>query len=443
MQARLRRLAWLAVTCCLVMVVNCSIPASQADELDELNARRDQATVDTQQAHHHVDQAWLALSQADARVTAVQTRVAEARQVLTEAEEAWQTARDLELELARQLLDAEKALADAEAKVDAGQAKIDAQKAAINAYARSIVQDNLPLVNVALLIDLNSTASLANRVQWTDTVLTTNQVDLDSLRQIQAELVEARKEAESARQTADQARQAAADQLSVAESARQTAQEAQDALNQVLNEEQSIQAEAAQLLSTSQVHLSQAQATGAAIDQAIADEEARLAEIARQEEERRRQEDKGSTPYVPVSGGSIAAHATQMAQWGGSYLWGGGHASLADLQARIAAGFAGRYGVDCSGFVRAAIYTATGVDTGNWAVNRGSGFAHMFIEVSEADARPGDIFHTHTHTGVIIANDPQRGVYQTAESFSEYSGMGLSRHAYGYANDGVWRFIGA
>src|SRR6185312_13795537 len=65
--------------------------------------------------------------------------------------------------------------------------------------------------------------------------------------------------------------------------------------------------------------------------------------------------------------GNIAQVAQQMGAWGGQYQacyqTGGGHGTLDDLKKRIAAHFAPQsMGVDCSGFTRAVIYTATGKD---------------------------------------------------------------------------------
>ena len=167
----------------------------------------------------------------------------------------------------------------------------------------------------------------------------------------------------------------------------------------------------------------------------------------------------GSTVSVSPDGAGIAAAAKQMAQWGGWYLWGGGHGSLDDLKNRIDHQFTGgdivhetgdtdgdgthpnSYGVDCSGFVRAVVYAATGRDVGSWN-QVASSSSGDWKQVSEATAQPGDVFHTSTHTGIITGNDPSAGKYQTAESFSVLTGMGLSEHSYGYATQGIYRYVG-
>ena len=166
-----------------------------------------------------------------------------------------------------------------------------------------------------------------------------------------------------------------------------------------------------------------------------------------------------STVSVSPDGAGIADAAKQMAQWGGWYLWGGGHGSLDDLKYRIDQKFSGgnivhetgdadgdgthpnSNGVDCSGFVRAVVYAATGRDVGSW--NQVSSDSSNWKRVSEETAQPGDVFHTSTHTGIIISNDPAAGKYQTAESFTVLTGMGLSEHSYGYATQGVYRYVGS
>ncbi|MCL2736280.1 MAG: peptidoglycan DD-metalloendopeptidase family protein [Propionibacteriaceae bacterium] len=167
--------------------------------------------------------------------------------------------------------------------------------------------------------------------------------------------------------------------------------------------------------------------------------------------------------YGPTGAGIVAA-ATDMGAWGGAYLWGGGHGSLGDLTQRMAHRFAGgrvvtvdetppgdtnagvtpnQWGVDCSGFVRAVIYQATGVDTGDWAVDPtlDGDDGHHFVLVSEDTAQPGDLFFTAGHTGVILSTDPATRTYQAMSARDVDMGMGTSTYTYGSAVRGVYRFI--
>ena len=279
---------WVVVVCAAVMAFALAVPSAWADGLDDA---KKQADAQASQAQSDVDSAAAALNAANNRVRDAQARVAAAQQALDQARAGWEYAQDIEAQKAIELYEANTVLEQAQQQVADGQAKIDDQKDAINAYARAIVQDNLPLVNVAMLINSDSTATLANRVQWSDTVLTTNQVDLDQLRQIQAELLRAQKLAADAQQAADQAKQAADEQVEVASQAQQAAEQAERDVESALADEQAAQDQASHLLADSQVTLDHAKAVQADVnaqilERARKEEEERQAELKRQEEAR-------------------------------------------------------------------------------------------------------------------------------------------------------------
>ena len=105
---------------------------------------------------------------------------------------------------------------------------------------------------------------------------------------------------------------------------------------------------------------------------------------------------------------------------------GAGHGSLTDLQNRINHHFTSGYGVNCSGFVRAVIYTATGLDVlhnGNYIQDIiDSGY---FDKISESNLKPGDVFYTNDtsaghHIGIVtevIGYDSNgTATFRTAES---------------------------
>jgi len=282
--------------CAVAILFAASTMSAQAEDLNAAKSRADAAV---SAAKANVDQSSSALMAANTRVSDAQARVADAQAVLNAAQADLDQAQELQAQKALELEAANKALAEAQAKEVEGQAKIDAQKEAIAAYARSIYQDNLPLISVATLINTNSTATLANRVQWTDTVLTTNQVDLDNLRLLQAELVTARANSQLAQQRADEAQQAATAQVEATQAAQQAAQDARDQLQAALDEQQSAQALAQEALAADQAQLAQVQAEQADVN-------ARIAEAARKAEEERRAQEAAqaaaSGPAVSSSG---------------------------------------------------------------------------------------------------------------------------------------------
>ena len=302
------------VACAAAMAFATVVSSAQADSLADQKA---QADAGVNQAQTNVNNAQANLNAANERVRDAQVRLANAQDQLAAAQQVWNQAQDVAAAKAKELYEAQQGLAAAQQKVADGEAKIDAQKDAINAYARAIVQENMPMINVAVLINAHSTASLANRVQWSDTVLNTNQVDLDQLRVIQAELVDAQTQAQQAQEAADKAEQEAEEQCAIAQAAQEAAEKAQDEVAAALAEEQNAQAAAAQTLSNGQAQLAAAQATQADIDNQIAEanriaEENRRAEAARQ---------------------AAAANQTSGGSTGGGSSSGGGSLSPAEAQA--------------------------------------------------------------------------------------------------------------
>jgi septal ring factor EnvC (AmiA/AmiB activator) len=260
------------------MVVTLTGSPAHGEDLAQAKRRAESAI---SQAQSEVASATTALDAAQAKVREAEAKVEYAQHVLAEATQAWEQAQEVEAQKAIELYEAEQALALAQAKVNAGQAKIDAQTEQINAYARSVVQDSSPLMSVAILLSSGSTAELANRVQWVDTVLFTNQVDLDDLREVLTSLTAARAECEEARIAADLARQEAAAQVEASAAVREEALRAEAEMASALSESQAAKNYAAQVLANRQTSLSQARSDLAAINARIAAEQ--RAEQARQQ----------------------------------------------------------------------------------------------------------------------------------------------------------------
>ena len=310
-----------AVACAAAVTFSMIVSSAQADTLTDQKA---QADAGVSQAQSNVDSAQANLNAANARVRDAQARLAIAQDQLAAAQQAWNDAQDVQAQKAIELYQAQQALAQAQQKVADGQAKIDAQKDAINAYARAIVQENMPMINVAILINMNTTATLANRVQWSDTVLNTNQVDLDQLRTIQAELIDAQKQAADAQDAADKAEQEAEAQVEIAQAAQEAAEAAQDEVAAALAEEQDAQAAAAQTLSDGQAALDQAKAHQTDIANQIAEQERKAEEARKADEERRAAAEREAAAASQNTGGGSAPVS------GGG---GGGSLSPAEAQA--------------------------------------------------------------------------------------------------------------
>jgi cell wall-associated NlpC family hydrolase len=151
---------------------------------------------------------------------------------------------------------------------------------------------------------------------------------------------------------------------------------------------------------------------------------------------------------LSIANGDIAATASTMAGWGGTYAWAGGHGSLDDLKNRIDKKFQGgdkkicntttgscpdvsnEYGVDCSGFMRSVIYIATGTDIGSTSTATMPSNKYLTKLNSKEEAKPGDIFLTDGHTGIITENDVSGQKFITAEARSTKTGIGPSTQKY-------------
>ncbi|MDR0848739.1 MAG: hypothetical protein LBN10_06820 [Propionibacteriaceae bacterium] len=327
------RARWLACLGCAAALVSslCVAPAVAED----LSAEKTHAESVVGQAQTHANQSSAAVVAATARVQAAQDRVVAAEEALESAQADFALAQTIQAAKAKELYFANQALIGAKAAEAEGQALVDAQQDAVGEYARAIFQDSYPLLSLALILNVNSPASLANRVQWSNTVLTTNQVDLDYLREIQQQLVEARAASETAQQDADKAAQDAETQVTVSAQAEKAAADAKAEIQAALQEEQNALAAASQLYANDQAQLAQAQA-------ALDSVNARIAERARQEAEQaaaaaaaaaaaQPQPGPQPQPPSPPSGGSLSPAQAQSVAYGMVLSRGWGDAQFSCL----------------------------------------------------------------------------------------------------------------
>jgi murein DD-endopeptidase MepM/ murein hydrolase activator NlpD len=227
---------------------------------------------------------------------------------------ALQAAQDLadaqavDAQKALELQEANEALAQAQADETAAQQAVDAQQDAIGAYARAIYQDSLPLVAIASLFDADSVTSLGNRIQWTTTILDTNNRIREELEVSHAALVRGRLAREDAQAKADEAKAAAQAQVEAtqdakdaADAAEAQAQAARDAVQNALNEQVAAQEAARQTLEANKDRLAQAQAEKAAVVAAI--------------EERARQEAAAAAAAAAAQGGSGSGGPVPSGNW--------------------------------------------------------------------------------------------------------------------------------
>lgn len=146
--------------------------------------------------------------------------------------------------------------------------------------------------------------------------------------------------------------------------------------------------------------------------------------------------------------GSIAEVANQMGEWGAAfnacYAFGGGHGKdTAWLDEAIANHFTGDFAVDCSAFVRAVIYKATGEDPGDMNTSSMCADSSKFEKIDRSMAQPGDLAidcanHVEVITGVNDGKFTTVGSHKTGCG----AGYGASPGSYQGTESFVLRYKG-
>lgn len=123
-------------------------------------------------------------------------------------------------------------------------------------------------------------------------------------------------------------------------------------------------------------------------------------------------------------GGSVIDIAREMATWGGCYKDGGGHSDTADLQRRIDSKFQPvENGVDCTGFIMAVFYKATGKHvTTNGGGGLWSGNPTDFKKIDTPEVGAVSIGPNHVE---IISKVEDGKVAETIGSHTNGCGAGL------------------
>lgn len=140
-------------------------------------------------------------------------------------------------------------------------------------------------------------------------------------------------------------------------------------------------------------------------------------------------EANGCNPASSPASGSIADVANQMGEWGAKfnacYVYGGGHGQDTEwLKQAIAHNFAGDFAVDCSAFVRAVIYQATGADPGQFNTNSMCADSSKFEKIPRNQAQPGDFsIDCENHVEVITGVNGD-GTFKTVGSHKTGCGAG-------------------
>lgn len=156
----------------------------------------------------------------------------------------------------------------------------------------------------------------------------------------------------------------------------------------------------------------------------------------------------GASCSSTAPSGSIADVANEMGAWGAQYdacyTYGGGHGGDTEwLKEAIANHFTGNFAVDCSAFIRAVIFQATGNDPGSFDTNSMCADSTKFERIPRDQAQPGD-FAIDCANHVEVITNVNGGTFSTVGSHSTGCGVGkgASPGSYQGTEDYVLRYKG-
>ncbi|MDO4271378.1 MAG: hypothetical protein Q4C83_00100 [Candidatus Saccharibacteria bacterium] len=153
--------------------------------------------------------------------------------------------------------------------------------------------------------------------------------------------------------------------------------------------------------------------------------------------------DSSGSTLTGTSNEKIAQLAKEWGEWGAKYsacyVLAGGHSDQAWMDKAIESHFTGQYGVDCSGFVSAVIYKASG-KFNVWDTVSMCNDTQNFKEVT--DPQPGDIAIKCDKHVEIITEVNSDGSFNTVGSHSSGCGEGKGASPSNYKGEKVLRYIG-
>ena len=256
----------------LIGIVACSMAlaalpgAARADDLENQQAalQRQIGASDSE-----VNASDATLQGAEQTLADSQQQLADAQATLAKAQADRDAAAKSDEDAAKALADAEAALATAKAEAAKAQADVDAQKRKVGADVRQTTQQNSGLVAIGVFVNNLSTGDMSNRIQWTDQAFRAQQYQLDQLKSVQSKLDQAEQAMAAAEQKAQQDRQAAADALTSKASTQQAADEALAKVNTLVAQNAANKSAAEQALADAQARNADLKAQSNAVAQRI------------------------------------------------------------------------------------------------------------------------------------------------------------------------------
>lgn len=182
---------------------------------DDLTDRRDEARQAIVDAKADVAAGKKEVAATTAKLENSQVRLSQAKRNLDLVTAQLDEARAVDRAVGIRLADAQRRLQLAKSAVAQGEADLAAQQKLIGEAVRAAYQQRTALVGYSVVLGSETTDEVAQRLQWSSTIMDSSAAELGRLREIQASLEAARAtqhqiEAEVAKEKADSARQVVA-----------------------------------------------------------------------------------------------------------------------------------------------------------------------------------------------------------------------------------------
>ncbi|WP_155487504.1 M23 family metallopeptidase [Propionibacterium freudenreichii] len=299
----LPRRAWVGLVACSVALS--MMPAvSGADDLEDQQASLQQQIGASDSDVYASD---AKLQDAEKTLSASQQQLADAQAGLARAEADRDAAARSDDDAARALKDAEAALVKAQDDAAKARADVDAQKRKVGTDVRHTTQQNSGLVTIGIFVNNLSTGDMSNRIQWTDQAFRAQQYELDRLQDVEQRLEQAEQAMKDAEAAAQRDRQAAADALNSRASTEQAAQDAKAKVDALVSKNAADKSAAEQALADAQARNADLKAQSNAVAQRIKDRNAAAAAAAQAA-----QQADAAAAQAAAAGNSIATSTSSV-----------------------------------------------------------------------------------------------------------------------------------
>ncbi len=263
--SRLARITTLVLAVCLLFG---ALPGQA--RADDLTDQRDKVRRQISDTQTKVGTAAQTLSGVTARLTESRRELANARAQLAYVRQQLAAAQQKDREMAGKLVSAQKALAKAKADVVQGEKNVAAQLLLIGQAVRSAYQQQTDLAGMGVVLAGESSANVANRLQWNITVFETSSAQMDRLQELQIKLEAAKQRRTEAEKVAAANKAASARQVGIVQGLEAQAQALEGQLGALVSQTAVAESAAKEQLAWYQESLAEFQSEDARLGKQIA-----------------------------------------------------------------------------------------------------------------------------------------------------------------------------